>query len=237
LRLHFKDVDFRFPNKSNYLLRQKKNEDKVSEGWVLKNLNFEVIEGDRFGIIGSNGAGKTTLLRLAAGIFKPDAGCIGLVSPTTSLISTSFGIDVELSGIENIFKKARYMGISRQQLILKLDEIIDYSGLGMSINKSVRTYSDGMRIRLASSIALKLASGCIIVDEGIASADLEFSNQVENTMREFYNQVPMALIASHSFQFLQSACSRVGYLKNGKFDFIGTPSEAWDLYVKDVYNL
>ena len=219
------------------MFRRKDVNSEISENWVLRNLNFEVAEGDRFGIIGSNGAGKTTLLRLAAGIFRPDMGRIDLVNPTTSLISASFGIDIELSGIENIYKKARYMGISRQEINLRLDEIIDYSGLGSNINRSVRTYSDGMRIRLASSIALKLASGCLIMDEGIASADLEFSNQVENTMREFYNQVPMALIASHSFQFLQSACSRVGYLKNGKFDFIGTPSEAWDLYVKDVYNL
>ena len=207
------------------------------ENWVLKDMTFDVIEGDRFGIIGSNGSGKTTLLRMAAGILKPDKGLIGLANPTTSLISSSFGIDVELTGRENIYKKARYMGYSRQETHLKLDEIVDFSGLKAHLDKPVRSYSDGMRVRLSSSIALMLSTGCIIMDEGIAAADLEFSTQVEKSMKEFYKQIPIVIIASHSLSFVESICQKVGYLKNGNFDFVGSPTEAWGRYVKDVYKL
>ena len=237
MTISFEEVSFNYHREDKHLFRRKKSSAANGASWVLKNLNFEGGVGDRFGVIGANGAGKTTLLRLASGIFKPDFGKVALVKPTTSLISSAFGIDVELTGIENIFKKARYMGYTKAEASSKIDEIIDYSGLGLKISNPVRTYSDGMRIRLASSIALKLATGCIIMDEGIAAADLEFTKQVESSMKDFYKQIPMAIIASHSLQFLESSCNRVGYLKNGNFEFVGSPSEAWNLYIKDVYGL
>jgi ABC-type polysaccharide/polyol phosphate transport system ATPase subunit len=203
---------------------------------VLDNINLEIHLGERVGVIGGNGAGKTTLLRMAAGILRPDSGYVKYFEPTTSLISSNFGIDIELSGRENIFRKARYMGYKRFELLSRVDEIINFSGLENSIDNPMRTYSDGMRVRLVTSVALILSRGCVVMDEGIASADLQFTKQVENKLKEFYSRIPLALIASHSFEFLEQICSKVIYLNKGKIKYIGDPRLAWDEYVKDIYH-
>jgi ABC-type polysaccharide/polyol phosphate transport system ATPase subunit len=233
----FDKVDFSYPSRNDLLLRAISRGMVLTEKKTISNFSLEVNEGDRIGLIGGNGAGKTTILRLAAGILKPDHGSVKTYSPTTSLISTSFGVDLELSGLDNIRKKARYMSYSKRELDSYLDQIIDFSGLGSKILDSVRTYSDGMRIRLITSIVLILARGCVVMDEGIAAADLEFTDKVENSLENFYKRIPIVLIASHSLHFLEKTCDKVIYLVDGEIKFIGNPQEAWSQYVKDVYKL
>jgi lipopolysaccharide transport system ATP-binding protein len=149
---------------------------------ALKNLDLEIVSGDRVGIIGHNGSGKSTLLRLLSGIYEPSSGEIARTGSISSLVDISLGINPESTGRENIFLRGKLMGVSRKGIDEKIDEIIEFSELGDYINLPVRIYSSGMLLRLAFAVSTSITADILIMDEWLSVGDGSFAERASNRL-------------------------------------------------------
>jgi ABC-2 type transport system ATP-binding protein len=170
---------------------------------ALNDVSLSVKDGDRIGIVGPNGAGKTTLLRVMAGILKPSQGEVTIQGSVVSMIDQGLGMDSQCSGIENIFRRGIFLNQSTQQMQGRVDDIVEFSGLGDRIRHPLYTYSSGMRARLAFSIATSIEPEILIIDEGIGTADSEFTQKASQKLEEFLSNSGILLIASHSKEIIQ----------------------------------
>jgi ABC-2 type transport system ATP-binding protein len=192
-----------------------RQETEVETIRALNNVSLSIRDGDRIGIIGPNGAGKTTLLRVMAGILNPSQGEVTIQGSVVSMIDQSLGMNPQCSGIENIFRRGIFLNQSSQQMQSRVDDIIEFSGLGDRIRHPVYTYSTGMRARLAFSIATSIRPEILIIDEGIGAADEEFSERASARLKDFLKNAGILLLASHSTQLVDSWSSRKITLLNG----------------------
>jgi ABC-2 type transport system ATP-binding protein len=165
---------------------------------ALNDVSLSIKDGDRIGIVGPNGAGKTTLLRVMAGILKPSQGEVTIQGSVVSMIDQGLGMDPQCSGLENIFRRGIFLNQSTQQMRSRVDDIVEFSGLGDRIRHPLYTYSTGMRARLAFSIATSLEPEILIIDEGIGAADEEFSARAVARLNGFLNEAGIMVIASHN---------------------------------------
>jgi ABC-2 type transport system ATP-binding protein len=170
---------------------------------ALDDVSLSIKDGDRIGIVGPNGAGKTTLLRVMAGILKPSQGEVTIQGSVVSMIDQGLGMDSQCSGIENIFRRGIFLNQSTQQMQGRVDDIVEFSGLGDRIRHPLYTYSSGMRARLAFSIATSIEPEILIIDEGIGTADSEFTQKASQKLEEFLSNSGILLIASHSKEIIQ----------------------------------
>ncbi|MEP0714049.1 ABC transporter ATP-binding protein [Algoriphagus sp.] len=184
--------------------------------WALKDLNFEVREGEVLGIIGKNGAGKSTLLKILSGITDPTAGKVEIHAQVASLLEVGTGFHPELSGRENIYMNGTILGMSRKEIDSKLDEIIDFSGVEKFIDTSVKFYSSGMKVRLGFSIAAHLEPEILIIDEVLAVGDFEFQKKCLGKMEEVSGQGRTVLFVSHNMQAVSTLTQKCIYLENGE---------------------
>ncbi len=201
--------------------------------WSLKDINFEVNQGDAVGIIGKNGAGKSTLLKLLSRVTAPTTGEIKVKGRIASLLEVGTGFHPELSGRENIYLNGAILGMRKKEITRKLDEIIDFSGVERYIDTPVKRYSSGMYVRLAFAVAAHLESEILIVDEVLAVGDAEFQKKCLGKMGDISKgQGRTVLFVSHNMGAVQSLCNKGIVLESGKTSFNGITDKAIDEYLK-----
>ncbi len=212
--------------------------DELEEFWALQDINFEIRQGDRLGIIGKNGAGKSTLLKLLSRITEPSTGTIRIKGRVASLLEVGTGFHQELSGRENIYLNGAILGMSRSEIKKKFDEIVEFSGVEKFLDTPVKRYSSGMYVRLAFAIAAHLEPEILIIDEVLAVGDAEFQEKCIGKMDEVGRSGRTILFVSHQMGLIAQLCNKALLLDNGKGKFIGSVEEAILAYnTKDLHNL
>ena len=212
--------------------RSKKGESNIV--WSLKDINFEINQGDAVGIIGKNGAGKSTLLKLLSRVTSPTTGEIKVKGRIASLLEVGTGFHPELSGKENIYLNGAILGMRKKEITRKLDEIIDFSGVERYIDTPVKRYSSGMYVRLAFAVAAHLESEILIVDEVLAVGDAEFQKKCLGKMGDISKgEGRTVLFVSHNMAAVKSLCSKGIVLENGKTSFNGPVDGAIEYYLKN----
>lgn len=208
----------------------KKNEGKVAVNEVSLNIG----EGERLGIVGRNGAGKSTLLHLIAGISQPSAGKIEINGKVTSIMTLGVGLRDELSGRENIYVDGEIQGKSRESVDQVIDDIIEFSELGKFIEYPVRTYSTGMKARLAFSMITHIEPEILIIDEALSVGDAYFSAKATARIMEICSRGKIVILVSHGMQSIRDICNRCIYLKDGQIVLDGLPEEVTKAYIDEV---
>lgn len=199
--------------------------------WALKDINFSVEQGDVVGIIGKNGAGKSTLLKILSRVTSPTIGEIRVRGRIASLLEVGTGFNPEMTGRENIFLNGAIMGMTKQEIGKKLDEIIDFSGCERYIDTPVKRYSSGMKVRLGFAVAAHLEPEILVVDEVLAVGDAEFQKKAIGKMQDVAKGGGRTvLFVSHNMAAVRSLCQKGIVLRNGMTDFIGTVDEAVNHY-------
>jgi ABC-type polysaccharide/polyol phosphate transport system ATPase subunit len=198
---------------ANFLARR---ETKVEVIRALDDVSLSIQDGERIGIVGPNGSGKTTLLRVMAGILKPTQGNVAIQGTVVSMIDQGLGMDSQCTGIENIFRRGIFLNQSTQQMQDRLDDIVEFSGLGDRIRHPLYTYSSGMRARLAFSIATSVKPEILIIDEGIGAADEEFAERAAGRLDSFLQNAGILLLASHSNQLIETWCKKKVRIESGQ---------------------
>ncbi len=205
--------------------------------WSLKDINFEINQGDAVGIIGKNGAGKSTLLKLLSRVTSPTTGEIKVKGRIASLLEVGTGFHPELSGRENIYLNGAILGMRKKEITRKLDEIIDFSGVERYIDTPVKRYSSGMYVRLAFAVAAHLESEILIVDEVLAVGDAEFQKKCLGKMSDISKgEGRTVLFVSHNMAAVKTLCSKGIVLQNGLINFSGDVDDAIDDYLKTSNN-
>jgi ABC-2 type transport system ATP-binding protein len=199
--------------------------------WALRDISFEIRQGETVGIVGRNGAGKSTLLKVISRVLKPSRGRLevrGLIAP---ILELGTGFDHELTGLENIHLNALLLGRTRREIEEKLEEIVDFSGLGDFIRSPIRNYSSGMLARLGFSIATAWLPEILILDEVLAVGDAAFTEKCEAKMRTFHEAGITILVVSHSDKVVRETCTRCIWLDAGHLRADGETREVLDLYL------
>ncbi|WP_394919124.1 ABC transporter ATP-binding protein [uncultured Robinsoniella sp.] len=214
--------------KKNFF-KLKKTKTEVHE--AVKNVSFQVREGEILGIVGKNGSGKSTMLRAIAGIFSPDAGTIDLYGHSVSLLSIGVGFQKSLSGKENIMLSGMLLGFSEEEVRRQMPEIIEFAGLGKFINMPVKTYSSGMYSKLAFSITAILKTDIMLIDEVLSVGDAKFKKKSYRKMKELISEKDRTVvIVSHNNDTLRSLCDRILWLHDGEVKMLGTAEEVLPVY-------
>ena len=188
--------------------------------WALKDVNFEVKQGEVLGIIGRNGAGKSTLLKILARITKPTTGRIELNGRVGSLLEVGTGFHPELTGRENIYLSGAILGMRRQEIIRKFDEIVDFAEIEKFLDTPVKRYSSGMYMRLAFAVAAHLEPEILLVDEVLAVGDAEFQNKCLGKMGEVANEGRTVLFVSHNMTAVKTLCKKGMLIEKGKVSLV-----------------
>lgn len=203
-----------------------------SEFWALKNISFEVKEGEVLGIIGKNGAGKSTLLKILSQITEPTSGKIELTGRVASLLEVGTGFHPELSGRDNIYMNGTILGMTRKEIDSKVDEIIDFSGVERFIDTPVKFYSSGMKVRLGFSVAAHLNPEILIIDEVLAVGDYEFQKKCLGKMEDVSkNQGRTVLFVSHNLMAVKNLCTKGILLETGRIISSGDISKVSSDYL------
>ncbi|HAY33195.1 MAG TPA: ABC transporter ATP-binding protein [Ignavibacteria bacterium] len=198
---------------------------KTDYVWALKNINFEVKDGEILGIIGKNGAGKSTLLKILSRVTSPTKGIIKIKGRVASLLEVGTGFHQELTGRENIFLNGSILGMTKAEIRSKFDEIVEFSGIGSYIDTPVKRYSSGMYVRLAFAVAAHLDPEILIVDEVLAVGDAEFQKKCLGKMQNVSEKEGRTvLFVSHNMAIMSKLCNSVIVLKNGQVDFPKGPT-------------
>ena len=205
--------------------------------WALKDITFDVEEGDVVGIIGKNGAGKSTLLKLLSRVTGPTTGTIKAKGRIASLLEVGTGFHPELTGRENIYMNGAILGMTKAEIRSKLDEIIDFSGCERYIDTPVKRYSSGMMVRLGFAVAAHLEPEILVVDEVLAVGDAEFQKKAIGKMKEVSKgDGRTVLFVSHNMASIRKLCKHGILLKDGMVEFTGDVHDVVDRYVQ-VYNM
>lgn len=201
------------------------------EFWALRDVSFEVKQGDVLGIIGRNGAGKSTLLKVLSEITEPTEGRATMYGRVASLLEVGTGFHPELTGRENIYLNGAILGMSKAEIARKFDEIVAFAEVEKFIDTQVKHYSSGMYLRLAFSVAAHLEPEILIVDEVLAVGDLEFQKKCLGQMHRVANQGRTVLFVSHNMAAMRRLCTQGLLLQSGRESFIGDIGDAIDAYM------
>jgi lipopolysaccharide transport system ATP-binding protein len=199
--------------------------------WALKDINFEVKQGEVLGIIGKNGAGKSTLLKILSQVTGPTVGDIKVKGRIASLLEVGTGFHPDLSGRENVFLNGAILGMSKQEIKNKFDEIVAFSGVERYINTPVKRYSSGMYVRLAFAVAAHLEPEILIVDEVLAVGDAEFQKKCLGKMKDVSNEGRTVLFVSHNLQAVSNLCTTGLFLNKGETDTAGSIEDCIKKYL------
>ena len=208
-----------------FLGRDHHDELRKDEFWALKDVSFELKRGECLGIVGPNGAGKTTLLRLLNGLIKPDKGRITMRGRVQALIALGAGFNPILTARENIYVNASVLAIAKREIDKRLDEIIDFAEIGDFIDAPVQSYSSGMKVRLGFSVAMAMQPDILLIDEVLAVGDLRFRNKCLDSILRIKNSGSSFLFVSHNVNMVKNLSDKVVYLKNGKVEYLGNPTD------------
>ena len=199
-----------------------KTADNVIVVEALKDINLHLREGDRVGLVGHNGAGKSTLLRLLSGIYEPTRGSADIRGRVAPVFDLGVGMDPEISGYENIIIRGLFLGQSRKQMKKKMDEIAEFTELGDYLNMPLRTYSSGMRIRLALGVVTSIEPEILLLDEGIGAVDAAFMAKARARLSELVKRSGILVFASHSNDFLAQLCTTALWVDHGEIRQAGS---------------
>jgi len=199
--------------------------------WALKKIDFEVKQGEVLGIVGLNGAGKSTLLKILSRITTPTTGKITIQGRMASLLEVGTGFHPELTGKENVFLNGAILGMSKQEIKEKFDEIVAFSGVERYIDTPVKRYSSGMYVRLAFAVAAHLEPEILIIDEVLAVGDAEFQKKCLGKMKDVATAGRTVLFVSHNMGAIADLCDRVVILKHGQVYKIGSTKEMINEYI------
>jgi lipopolysaccharide transport system ATP-binding protein len=226
----------KFNGKGDPLLKVGETNDRTSLSdsnyvWALKNINFEVEQGDILGVIGKNGAGKSTLLKLLSKVTAPSTGSIKVKGRIASLLEVGTGFHPELTGRENIYLNGAILGMRRHEITNKLDEIVAFAGVERYLDTPVKRYSSGMYVRLAFAVAAHLESEILIIDEVLAVGDSEFQQKCLGKIGDISKgDGRTVLFVSHNMAAVKSLCTKGIVLENGELVYSGSQIEASDFY-------
>lgn len=199
--------------------------------YALKDVSFEVKKGDTIGIVGINGAGKSTLLQIIYNVLTPTSGIIEVNGKTSALLELGSGFNPELSGIENVYYNGAIMGYSKEEIDDKLDTILTFADIGEFVNQPVKTYSSGMFVRLAFSVAIMVDPEILIIDEALAVGDIFFQAKCVDRMKKMINDENVTLFfVSHDLTQVKSICQKAILLNNGEIINYGKSSEVVEKY-------
>jgi lipopolysaccharide transport system ATP-binding protein len=212
--------------------RQVVEGDEVEEFWALKNVNFEVKQGEVLGIIGRNGAGKSTLLKILSRITEPTEGRIVLNGRVASLLEVGTGFHPELTGRENIFLNGAILGMTRREIRKKFDEIVEFAEVERFLDTPVKRYSSGMYVRLAFAVAAHLEPEILIIDEVLAVGDAEFQKKCLGKMSEVAGGGRTVLFVSHNMGAVRALCSRAIVMAKGQVIASGPAGHAIEAYLQ-----
>jgi len=221
-----KEDPFAFVNES-----RKTGTPETKEIWALKDVNFEVRDGDVVGIIGRNGSGKSTLLKILSKITAPTEGSAMIKGRVASLLEVGTGFHPELTGRDNVYMNASILGMTKAEIDGKFDEIVDFSGVEKFIDTPVKRYSSGMMVRLAFAVAAHLDPEILIIDEVLAVGDSAFQQKCLGRMSKVAREGRTILFVSHQAAAVENLCTRGVVLENGQLKFDGTQTEAISYYV------
>ena len=199
--------------------------------WALRNVSFEVKEGEIVGIIGLNGSGKSTLLKILSKITDPTEGYAEIRGKVSSLLEVGTGFHPELTGRENIYLNGSILGMKKKEIDRKFDEIVDFSGVEKFIDTPVKRYSSGMRVRLAFAVAAHLEPEIVLIDEVLAVGDIQFQKKCLNKMQDIGQQGRTVLFVSHNMQAVTRLCPRTILLKGGEVIADGPSHQIVSIYM------
>jgi len=205
---------------------------KKSDFWALKNVSFEVKKGEVVGIIGRNGAGKSTLLKILSRITEPTTGKITLKGRVSSLLEVGTGFHSELTGRENIYLNGAILGMTKKEIDMKFNDIVEFSGIEKFLDTPVKKYSSGMYVRLAFAVAAHLEPEILIVDEVLSVGDAEFQKKCLGKMKDVASSGRTVLFVSHNMAAIENLCGRCILLRDGKIEDIGSTNKIINKYLK-----
>jgi lipopolysaccharide transport system ATP-binding protein len=208
--------------------RHKRPEDTF---WAIDNVSFELDAGEALGLVGSNGAGKTTLLRLIGGVIKPDRGSVQTNGTLGGLLQMTAGFRSDLTGRDNLYVAGLVRGMRRTEIHRAFADIVEFAGLETFIDEPIRTYSTGMRMRLAFSVAIHAPTDLLLVDEALAVGDAEFRAKCQARLAELRSQGCALVIASHQTQVIERFCTAALWLHAGQAAGIGEPAPIVNEYL------
>lgn len=208
----------------------------TKEFQVLNGLNFDVCDGEVVGILGANGAGKSTLLKIIASVYSPTVGSVEVVGKVSSLLELGAGFNPVLTGRENIYFKGNLLGLSRDEIDQRIDDIIEFADIGDYIDMPLNSYSSGMSARLGFALAVNVDPDILIIDEVFAVGDREFQQKSKQKTLEFFKKGKTVLFVSHSSSLLKEFCTRVIYLQDGFIEFDGEVEEGIEFYHTSLKN-
>jgi len=210
------------------LISHKRN--KYEDRWVLQGINLEIEKGDAIGLLGENGCGKSTFLKMLTRIMYPDKGSIEINGRVSSLIELGAGFHPDLSGIENIYTNASIFGLTKKEIDKQLQNIIEFSELGEFLDNPVRTYSSGMYMRLAFSVAINVNADILLIDEILAVGDANFQAKCLAKLRELKANGVTIVIVSHDTNTIASFCNKAAWINKGKVVSFGKAKDVAEDY-------
>ena len=209
-----------------------KNESKFV--WALRDVNFEIDQGEIVGVIGKNGAGKSTLLKILSRVTEPTKGQLKYKGRLASLLEVGTGFHPDLSGRDNVFLNGAILGMKKQEISSKLDEIIEFSGVAKYIDTPVKRYSSGMYVRLAFAVAAHLEPDILVIDEVLAVGDIEFQEKCIGKMKDVAGNGRTVLFVSHNMAAVKSLCKRAIVMQHGTLAFDGSVSDGIAHYLSGL---
>jgi homopolymeric O-antigen transport system ATP-binding protein len=216
------------------LRRRARRDQGLGHIWAVRDLSFDVQEGEALAIVGSNGAGKSTLLKLLAQITEPTTGYVDVAGRVAALLEVGTGFSSELTGRENVYLNGTLLGMTRSEIDRRLDEIVAFAGVEQHLDKPVKWYSSGMYVRLGFAVAAHLEPDILIVDEVLSVGDLAFQQKCLGRMGEVADGGRTVLFVSHNLAAVSAICPSAMYLRDGQLCQRGTTREVIDRYVDDV---
>ncbi len=198
--------------------------------WALRNVSFNVLQGESLAVIGPNGAGKSTLLQVLAGIITPSEGEVAVDGHVSSLLTLGVGFDQDLSGVDNIRLGGAFMGLDHRTVEERLPTIVEYADLGQFIDAPIKTYSAGMRARLGFAIATSVEPDILLLDEVLATGDAAFREKSKQRVLELVRQAKAIVLVTHDMNWVTEYCNRAILIEQGRIVLEGPPADVVALH-------
>lgn len=216
----------------DYVIKFLKREIKYDEFWALQNISFDVMKGERLGILGLNGAGKSTLLKIIAGVYQPTEGSVTRNGKIAPMLELGAGFDAQYTGKENVFLYGSVLGLSRDFLEEKYDDIVEFSELKKFMDVPLKNYSSGMKARLGFSIATVVEPEILILDEVLSVGDAKFRKKSEKRIMDMFDKGVTVLFVSHSLEQVKRLCNKAILLEHGKILAYGDTDKVARIYAE-----
>lgn len=217
-------------------VREKSDTLREKEFWALNDVSFQLRRGEALGLVGKNGSGKSTLLRIIAGLIRPDAGSVEVKGRVAPLIALGAGFNPVLTGRENIYANMSILGLTKQEIDDRFDEVVEFAEIGDAIDSPVRSYSSGMAARLGFASAIYTDPDILLIDEVLAVGDAKFASKCHRRLQELRQKNTTFILVSHNAQTILNVCDSAVYLTKGELISTGEVRSIIQKYEKDLFS-